>query len=716
MFENRNRRSFLSAMLASGAYVYVSAAFPGTTRAFAKTQHPKGRFAFPQGIASADPTPRSVVLWTRVVDNVDPDSNVDMTVEMSKSSDFNELVLQRSIRAMPKFDHTVRVLVDELDPASIYYYRFSAGRDRPMHTGRTRTAPSDDEVTNFNFAVVSCQNFQTGYFTGYRTMRIDDDNVGEKDKIDFILHVGDFIYEAIYDSPWGAQSEQSKSIGPSDRKIGDFPSGGGQGDGFRFARTVQDYRHLYRLYLSDLDLQAARAFWPFVHTWDDHEFTNDSWQSHDTYSGNGRFDPARKMAANQAWFEYIPALLTGGKHLAGSQHAAHDLRLADLKGGEESTDLKIDPAAFGYKDSSSNTADADNKKAIDSLTIYRKLRYGALGEFIITDNRSYRSDHPVPEELAVDLLGSSTTGRQSLPVSLVTICDAGKNANGGNPPDTLTFNGKTRQNPRKGSEPGSILGKVQKQWWKQSVKQSNARWCFWSNSVPLMPLRFDFSNYESDQDDIIMSADSWEGYPTERKELLEFLSLQNISNLISLCGDYHVNMAGVLESEDHEISTGLGYEFAVAGISSTSIQEVYAMFGSEEFAPLITSAPLEEGEEEENGLNLTFLKGVEAAREYAEANFSERSSVAFGAPKTSTAQHLRYIDTRAYGYLRIAVNSEGVSGTFVQIERPLSNVGKNGASIQTRASLNIGAGGQHGMKEATFSGKVPFPYPKGEKL
>ena len=710
MTERKNRRSFLAEALASGAYAYAAASFPATARAISDTRYPKGRFAFPQGVASADPTPRSVVLWTRTIDTVEPHREVDVVVEVSPSPKFEKLIVKRQVRAKREFDHTLRVLVDDLQPGSTYYYRFLAGQDRPLHTGRTRTAPPYDSVTNFNFAVVSCQNFQTGYFTGYRTMRVEDDKADDGEKIDFIVHVGDFIYEAIYDMPWGAQKGQSRRLGPPDRKIGDFPSGGGQGKGFRFARTVEDYRHLYRRSLSDPDLQAARAFWPFINTWDDHEFTNDSWQSHGTYEGNGKFDPARKMAANQAWFEYIPALLSGGKQVAGERHAAHDFRAADLGPGEDSTAGEIDQAAFGYKRASSKVSDAVNVKAVESLTIYRNLRYGALAEFIVTDNRSYRSDHPVPEELALDLLGSSTTGRQGLPVSLVEICDAGKLANDGAPPDMLTYNGKTRPNPRKESEPGSILGKSQKDWWKQSMQQSRAGWRFWVNSVPLMPLRFDYANDRNGQDDIIMSADSWEGYPTEREELLSFLASQGISNLISLAGDYHVNMAGRLESVTTERAKRVGYEFAVGGISSTSIQEVYAMIGSEELAPLITAAPLAEGLDEENGLNLTFLKGINTSRKYANASFPERRRIAFEAPKTATARHFRYIDTAAYGYLRMTVTKDRVSGTFVQIERPLANVGKQGASVRTRIRLDIDAAGRTEMAEPSISGKTPFPY------
>ncbi len=90
--------------------------------------------------------------------------------------------------------------------------------------------------------------------------------------------------------------------------------------------TVRDYRFLYKTYLRDPDLQAARARFPFIHTWDDHEFTNDAWQSHDTYFGDGEPAQARKVAANQAWFEFIPALLSEVPAFFGLESAANDFK------------------------------------------------------------------------------------------------------------------------------------------------------------------------------------------------------------------------------------------------------------------------------------------------------------------------------------------------------------------------------------------------------
>ena len=95
--------------------------------------------------------------------------------------------------------------------------------------------------------------------------------------------------------------------------------------------ALADYRFLYKTYLMDPDLQAARARFPFIHTWDDHEFTNDCWQSHDTYFGDGSPAQVRKLAANQSWFEYIPAMLSDAVSFSGVGPAAHDFRSATVQ-------------------------------------------------------------------------------------------------------------------------------------------------------------------------------------------------------------------------------------------------------------------------------------------------------------------------------------------------------------------------------------------------
>ena len=198
----------------------------------------------------------------------------------------------------------------------------------------------------------------------------------KRDKIDFLLHLGDFIYETL---GYG-----------SARKLPPFPSGGGSlGEDVDWARsfavTLDDYRHLYRHYLMDPDLKEARARWPFIVTWDDHEFTDDSWQGMATYTTPGKPSQRRKLAANRAWFEYIPVYLTGiDQKTEIPQHATDFI------------DASVNDAPIDDFDDFGFSREENNTKAINSLTIYRSFHWGRHIDLLVTDTRSYRSRHPVP--------------------------------------------------------------------------------------------------------------------------------------------------------------------------------------------------------------------------------------------------------------------------------------------------------------------------------
>ena len=266
---------------------------------------PTGTFLFPQGLGSGDPRETSVVLWTRVV----PASGaaaVDLRVEVATDAAFATVVVMQSITATAAADHTVRVVVTGLAADTIYFYRFTAGTD--TLTGRTRTAPAANADVPIRMAWVSCQDYAAGQYHAYRQMVQEDMARPEADQVRFVLHLGDFIYETRGDGFQAALDENFMPItvmnqDGTPRTVAAFPSGGGTAGTSNFAQTVEDYRHLYKTFASDPDLQAARARWPFIHTWDDHEFTDDCWQSMANYTdAEGLDEPSqkRRYAANQA--------------------------------------------------------------------------------------------------------------------------------------------------------------------------------------------------------------------------------------------------------------------------------------------------------------------------------------------------------------------------------------------------------------------------------
>ncbi|MEM9491949.1 MAG: alkaline phosphatase D family protein, partial [Myxococcota bacterium] len=460
-------------------------------------------FLFPQGVASGDPRDSSVVLWTRV-ESADGDTgDITVNAQVSDSDDFATLVVDETITIGSDSDHTLRLVVTGLAAATRYYYRFVVGDDTSP-VGRTLTAPPPDDTAPVHLAWVSCQDFAAGTFGSYREMITDDESRAEDEQIQFVLHLGDFIYETIGGGFQGPLDDSFEPVELPGRTVAAFPSGGGSSGSSTFAQTVDDYRHLYKEFLSDPDLQEARARWPFIVTWDDHEFSNDSWQTQATFDPESSLNEpsqTRKVAANQAWFEYIPAQLSGAPGVAGVTQNAADF-----------TPVTVEDTAYGEEDIDSDyqVTEANNLAALGSMTIYRSFRYGQNIELVVTDGRSYRSDHPIPEELAAPPVFFDP--RAVVPSELVDVLDAGMTANGGDPPTMV----QGFPNPRTATPPGTVLGPEQKAWWKETMTGSDATWKLWGNQAPFM--RFLIRNQPAGIliFDRYMSSDSWDGYHSER--------------------------------------------------------------------------------------------------------------------------------------------------------------------------------------------------------
>jgi alkaline phosphatase D len=230
---------------------------------------------FSHGVASGDPLPDAVILWTRV--SVDSTDSVEVFWEVATDSGFAERVGAGWTSAGAEDDFTVKLDASGLKPGTAYFYRFQAlGRVSPA--GRARTAP-EGPSERIGLAVASCSNYVRGYFHGYRSIAARDD-------VDLVVHLGDYIYEG-----------------------GSNPTGGSirTHEPDATLQSLSDYRTRYAQYRRDPDLQAAHARHPFVVVWDDHEIANDTWKG--GRSGDDDPDgtfPARRAAAMQAWAEWMP--------------------------------------------------------------------------------------------------------------------------------------------------------------------------------------------------------------------------------------------------------------------------------------------------------------------------------------------------------------------------------------------------------------------------
>jgi alkaline phosphatase D len=243
---------------------------------------------FTLGVASGDPTPTAVVIWTRLAPaplepfGRMPDAPVEVEWQVRSG---RRVVRSGTVLARPELAHSVHVDVTGLDPAREYSYRFRAG-GWVSRQGRTRTTPAPGaEVRSFTLAVANCQDWQNGYYAGYRDLA--------RNPTDLVLHVGDYIYE--YDPDDGAVRAHNPPATP----------------GLDQLVTLTDYRTRHALYKTDPDLQAAHAAAPWTVVWDDHEVENNyAGLVDEETSGPGFQDPdafaRQRAAAYQAWYEHMP--------------------------------------------------------------------------------------------------------------------------------------------------------------------------------------------------------------------------------------------------------------------------------------------------------------------------------------------------------------------------------------------------------------------------
>ncbi|HET8937801.1 MAG TPA: alkaline phosphatase D family protein [Polyangiales bacterium] len=668
---------------------------------------------FPQGVASGDPTAETVMLWTRVAPKSGEDS-IALKLEVSESKDFDEIVAMDMITAEKDADHTVRVLVEGLSSNRTYYYRFSAGSDK-SRVGRTRTAPAAGDDVEPRFAWVSCQDYAASFYGAYRRMLNEDAEKSEDEQLHFVLHIGDFIYETRDADFMSAVTDDLErvSLESADgkpRAVPAFPSGGAtREDKTNYAESLDDYRHLYKFYLTDPDLQDARAQWPFIVIWDDHEFTDDCWQSQANYtrpSTNDEPSQKRRVAASQAWFEFTPAALSDARQAGDIEQEAKDFEPVSVENTEYEATVDVD--------------EANNTKAISAITIYRNLRWGRHLELVLTDLRSYRSDHPVPEEVTVDAL-LIFDPRVGLPKALVNAMDAGREANGGKPEDNV----EGYENTRKDQPPGSMLGKKQKDWWKSVMKTSNATFKVWGSSVPVLRFVLDRTDVPLIPSDLLLSDDAWDGYNTERRELMRFLKDLDIRNVVSLSGDHHAHFAGlVMDDFDAKLADQkpVMADFAVAGISSNSQWSAVAAVLKSAFDPalapivapvqkLITYDATELGGTDKAVVNLNTLIrfGSKAANVAAATN--DIAKIADARDKNINA-HLRYVDTHANGYGLVHVTADKFNVQLVTIERSYKDLEKKSPDLRRAASFvlpRVDKLADLELEEPQIEGKKPFP-------
>ena len=289
--EPMNRRTFLTALGLGGATVVVSCSSDDRDASNDRTSKrvdvgsspadvpvpdaPLTADPFTLGVASGDPDPTSVILWTRLVTELtDP---VDVKWEVAADDAFDRVLAAGVVSATPELAHSIHLEATDLDADTWYWYRFSSA-SYVSPVGRARTMPADDATPErIRLGFASCQDFTEGYYPAHRAMAAD--------RLDLVFFLGDFIYES----------------GSSPDSVRQVPGG--------TCRSHEDYVARYATYLGDADLQASRAACPWIVTWDDHEVENNYADLANNSNLPADVFTERRAGAYLAYYEHMPLRL-----------------------------------------------------------------------------------------------------------------------------------------------------------------------------------------------------------------------------------------------------------------------------------------------------------------------------------------------------------------------------------------------------------------------
>jgi len=467
---------------------------------------------FNHGVASGDPLADRVIIWTRVTPN--EDGRVGISWEMATDEAFANVVAKGSGTTSPDVDYTVKADVEGLQAATVYYYRFMT-LNATSPVGRTRTLPQG-ATSAAAFAVVSCSNYPAGYFNVYREVA--------KQEVDAVLHLGDYLYE--YNAT-GYASELAEQLGRVVEPANELLS-------------LADYRTRYAQYHTDADLQAAHAAHPFIIVWDDHEVANNAWEN-----GAENHDPAtegsyvaRKMAALQAWHEWLPVRPPSTINdiiyrrlqygdlvdllMLDTRHVGRDEQYTYTDFATDGT-IDVDKARAAFGDSNRTLLGETQRDWLREQLSQSSARWQVLGQQVLMGR--YLLPAPILEALDPSLVGE---GGMSAGVAAVLDAVTAKN--------------------------------------KPAEERSPAEQALLDSAIPY-------------------NLDAWDGYAFERDQLLAFAQ-QLGSRLVVLGGDTHNAWTSQLTTTEGAIA---GVEFGGTSVSSPGLDEVLGTDNATLFTPFVTA-------------------------------------------------------------------------------------------------------------------------------
>ena len=377
---------------------------------------------FYHGVASGDPLEDRVIIWTRITP--DKDSTIMGTYLLATDIELKNIVKIGTFSTDSDRDFTVKVDVIGLQSHTTYYYAFLALGKRSS-IGRTKTTPSvssNNLSEVLKLAVVSCANYEGGYFNAYG-------RVAERNDLDAVIHLGDYYYDYAK-----GKHRNSKLKDPNRQYIP-----------IHQTVTKADYRRRLSLYHLDKNLQKLHQQHPIIAIWDDHEIANNAYET-GAKSNKGDWEK-RKRGAKEAYFEWMP-----------------------VRGSAESADF------------------------------YRAFSYGKLLDLFMLDTR--------------------LEGREKQPANFDT------------PENPL--------NPRR------MISEKQNKWLVNNLKNSTARWKVVGSQVifssinmafaaPMPKSRFNVRFFKN------LFLDSWNGYLSQRNNILDSIQKNSVYNVVVVSGDSHAS-------------------------------------------------------------------------------------------------------------------------------------------------------------------------------
>ena len=659
------RRQFIETAIAMGATALWTEGAPAASR----LKWQERRDLFPQGVASGDPQSDSVMLWTRRPFEAGA-ARSELTVEVALDEAFEKVVVSAKAPVLEEADWTCRILAGNLRPHTVYWYRFADADGNGSRIGRTVTAPGNRDARPVKFAFVSCQTINEGAQNAYRRMLFEDRRAAEGERLGFVLHLGDFIYEVVM-YPEDIQTRYDRTIYdvcrvPDARKVGKF----------NVPTNIAGYRAIYQAYLNDPDIQDARAWLPFVPMWDNHEFSWQGWQSFVKFGPEAEPKQSLKVAAMQAWFEYQPARVTKSGGTSLERFDGPKVADAPIK--------SFDDAGLG--------TEPNNLAALASLTGYRALRYGRNVELVITDQRSYAMQELTgrPETDPLSLEGFAGM----IPEEVVEAIDMGRTYGGGKPPGKIRMGDTEIDNFRKDSAPYTILGETQRRWFVERLKKSQATWKVWGCSIATLDFRFDPQNLPEGLAKRPWPGQGYAGFGGgdfgaaywERGQIYDAVAKEGVTGFVTVSGDRHSFWAGyAAKALPPKPFEPVGLAFVTGSVSAPGLLESYEhKFPKDDPLRPLFLADVAGDARPEPTVNMTLHHGVRASLEYAK---SRDLAKAHALSNHDHAPHLEFVDMGGHGYSTVRATSREIETEFVCIPRPVKrSEDENGGPLLYRVS------------------------------